>query len=309
MSLEGDVLRWDGMQWSIHQHLTSEGGIFSIFGVGPTDIWIPTDAGLMHGTGTSSASLVFAPVTLPGDETSPIKSVWGVGPNDLWAAGGNELWDVPSAVGRVVHFTGPVENGGGGWLVDDTFPSDSVEVLAAWGSPTSGLWIYGSKMLDFDLVGVAMRRLPGATGWTSVDVPPDPTTPRLAGPHYFLAGALSSDDSVWLSGAAGAESVPVFYHGTKSAAGNGKFDWAYTKRYEWDRPVVGFWGLGVNDTWSVGQAGLVAHWDGTAWKQAVTRVTELPVANMFWAAHGVSKDDFWVVGDQIALHRTNAGKP
>lgn len=309
VTVEGDVVRWDGTKWSIHQHLTVESGIFSIFGVSPTDIWVPTDVGLMHGTGATSESLVFAPVTVPGDETMIIKSVWGTGPNDVWAVGGNELWDIPTAVGRVAHFTGPVEDGGGGWSLDDAFPADSVEPQAAWGSPTSGLWIYASKAIEYEFAGVVMRRLPGATTWTTVDLPQDSSTPQLPGPHYFTGAGLSSDDSVWLAGFGGAQSVPVVYHGTKAAAGNGNFDWTYTKRYDWDRPISGFFGFAANDTWAMGQSGFLQHWDGTSWKQAATRVGDLPVANNFWAAHGVSKDDFWVVGDAVALHRTNADKP
>lgn len=46
ISNQGDVLRWDGTSWKIHVHLTGQGGLFSIFGTGPTDLWVATDLGL-----------------------------------------------------------------------------------------------------------------------------------------------------------------------------------------------------------------------------------------------------------------------
>ena len=67
--------------------------------------------------------------------------------------------------------------------------------------------------------------------------------------------------------------------------------------------------VGNDDLWAVGRTGLVAHWDGAKFSQAAIRVNELAVTQSIWAIWGTSSDDFWVVGDEIALHRTHGGKP
>ncbi|AKU99117.1 hypothetical protein AKJ09_05781 [Labilithrix luteola] len=307
VSSAGDVLRWDGTSWKIHRHVADTDQIFSIFGTGPTDIWVATALGLLHGTGQSSASLEFAPVVLPGDETVAVRSVWGTGPNDLWAVGGLESWDAPFAVGRALHYSGPEVDGGGGWTLDTELTSLGIAFRAIWGSGGGGVWIHGRQADEFgEFTGVVWRRASEASSWTMVDLPPEPSTPDHPGPQYFVAGSLSSDSSVWLAGAAGGEYTPALWHGTKVQGG---FEWTYTKRNYWERSIEAVWGAAPDDTWAIGLAGLVMHWNGSAWAPAITRVTDLPVPNRFVGIWGKSSDDMWVVGDEIALHRTMSDKP
>ncbi|MDF2692486.1 MAG: hypothetical protein K0S65_869, partial [Labilithrix sp.] len=116
ISIEGNILRWDGTAWKIHAHVVEDEGMFGIWGSGPTDVWVASSAGLLHGTGETAASLTFAPVDLPGDVEFKIKSVWGTGPNDIWAVGGIEFPDdwPPRFDGRVLHYSG-----GTGWTLDE----------------------------------------------------------------------------------------------------------------------------------------------------------------------------------------------
>jgi hypothetical protein len=310
VTLEGNILRWDGASWTIHVHATkTESGLFSIFGTGPTDIWVPSDLGLLHGTGTSSATLTFAPVALPGDPSVLVKSVWGTGPGDLWAVAGTQSFDAPPfAVGRVLHYTGAAD-GGGAWTVDASLSSQPVVYDAVWGSAGSGPWLYGQKANSFgEFSAVLMRRVPGDAAWKVVDLPPDPANPFHPAPRYLVGATLSSDTSVWLAGFNG-NFTPSYWHGSKVADGGTGFDFTYTERLFWERPILALWGTAPNDTWAVGQDGLVTHWNGASWKPAAIRVTTLPVAKTFWGIWGNSAGDFWIVGDEIALHKTTAGKP
>ncbi|AKV00195.1 hypothetical protein AKJ09_06858 [Labilithrix luteola] len=314
VSNKGDVLRWDGSAWNVHAHLTDTTGTkFSIWGTGPTDVWAVTPAGLFHGTGPTSAALVFTLVDLPGDTTIPILSVGGTGPNDVWAVGGvtnssKVPWDWRA---RILHYDGDTSNGGSGWTVDTTLSSKPVAVSAVLGSPGTGMWLVGQEYRQGkspSLYGALFRRAPGTDTWTAIDLPPDPKGTTY-GPQArdLLTIGLSSDSSLWIRGQT-SDTVPGFWRGT-STDGGGTFVWSFTRSNTWDRPIVGLWGTGLDDTWGVGGSGLVTHWNGTKWQQAAIRLTDLPVNQSFTAIWGKSKDDFWVVGSEIALHRTLAGKP
>ncbi|MBX3211071.1 MAG: hypothetical protein KF850_03485 [Labilithrix sp.] len=310
VSLEGNILRWDGAEWKVHaRRVVEDEGMFAVWGTGPTDVWVASSAGLLHGTGATSAALVFAPVDLPGDASIPIKSVWGTGPSDIWAAGGIESfaeWP-PIFTGRLVHFTGAVDAGGAGWTLDDA-SNEGVAFRAVFGSATSGVWVHGTVAGEFgDVSARVLRRAPGSSTWTELTVPADPGGGWRPEPQEITAAALSSDASLWLSGHTGNFDL-ARWHG-KAAAGGASFDWTFTRQFFWDRPAYAFWGLSPNETWAVGESGLVARWDGAAWSQAVIRVSEVPVGQSFWAIWGTSHDDFWIVGDEVALHKTKQGRP
>ncbi len=314
LSSGGDILRWDGSVWNIHRQTGLQGQ--SIWGSGPTDVWVASGGKLFHGTGASPASLVFAPVTdLPGDPNVPITSVWGTGPDDIWAVGMLENWDdYPSVVtGRVLHFgplapseqpdVGPI--GGSGWTSDEEAASMGIGFRAVWGSPATGVWIDGLAF-DEESGGLSIRvirRPKSATEWTTIE--------GVQGYGFGLQGAaLVSDSSVLVSGAIGSEEerYDVTWRGTSSDEG-ATFTWSYAIQPRWMRAFLAYWGTAADDAWGVGENGLVSHWDGMKWTQAVLRVTGSPVGRDIRAIWGSSNDDIWVVGDEIALHKTNAGKP
>ena len=302
---DGAVLRWDGSAWK--QHAAIAPGVTSIWGSGPTDLWIATKEGLVHGEGASPTTLVFTPVDLPGDPTAPIETVWGTGPEDIWAVGGETPTTFPPlpAKGRVLHFTRGAD-GGAGWTVDDEVSSMTVDYRGVFGSPATGVWLFGNHAAPFtEPRGVLLRRRPSATSWEEVHLPADPKGDAPA--RSLLVGGLSSDVSVWFAGytLAGTEAL---WHGT-STDGGGTFTWTFSARDFWERPIAAFWGVSANETWAVGGTGLVSRWDGASWRQASIRISSVPVGRPFRGIWGSAADDFWVVGDQIALHRTNAGKP
>ncbi|OJY25088.1 MAG: hypothetical protein BGO98_08785 [Myxococcales bacterium 68-20] len=315
VSRKGDLLRWDGSAWSVHTQLTNvTGTTFTIWGSGPTDIWVLTPGGLFHGTGPSSATLVFAPVVLPGDATIPIKSIGGTGPNDVWAVGGvtnssKYPWDWR---GRILHYDGDPAEGGSGWIVDESFASQPMAFSVVVASPVSGVWLAAQEYRNGTSPSLAARlyrRASGVEGWTDVGLPLDLEDKQVGWnvPGDLTAIAMSSASAVWVRGAT-ANYKAGFWRGASTNGGN-DFSWSFKRTNSWDRPIVALWGTAPNDTWGVGPSGLVTHWNGTKWQQAAIRVTDIPVAKSFNAIWGKSTDDFWVVGDEVALHRTPAGKP
>jgi hypothetical protein len=292
----GDILRWDGTSWTIHVPGGDFGVPVSIFGTGATDVWVATDQGLLlHGTGATSAALNFKAVPLPGDNGIPVTSLWGTGPKDLWAVGGTEDDGNGHSAGRALHYDG------NRWTSQTIVTGRRIAYRAIWGSPGTGAWIHGVEVKSGTSSAVVLRRPAGATGataWTPLALSPDP----------LFAASLSSDDSVWLGGV-DSQGVPFqsYWHGTKEA--DGGFDFTQTDRFSWERSAVAFWGMAPNDTWVVGESGLVEHWNGTTWQPAAIATTPLPVVKSLYGIWGTSSTDFWIVGDEIALHKTTTGKP
>ena len=57
------------------------------------------------------------------------------------------------------------------------------------------------------------------------------------------------------------------------------------------------WGSAANDVWAVGNAGTVLHWDGTVWAPVTVSTTK--DLHGIW---GSGPNDIWAVGDQTILH-------
>lgn len=300
VSKEGSVLRWDGSTWNVHA--TFDGELKSVWGSSPTDVWIAGAPGLLHGVGPTPSSLVFTPVDVPGDPAQVLSSIWGTGPNDVWAVGGI-LSDFESD-GRVLHYGGPAEDGTSGWTLD---PLSDLPLAFGnvWGTAEGGAWLQGSAM-PFEMGGV-YHRAPGGTSWDPVTLPAPPNASFAPDPCAFTAVGSSSASSIWIAGRTG-DYTEGFWHGTSADDGS-TFDWTFSPLVFGALGLNAVWGLGTNDSWGVGPSGRVTHWNGTKWAQAAIRVTALPVTASFYAIWGTSNDDFWVVGDDIAIHKTTGNAP
>jgi hypothetical protein len=301
ISTEGAILRWDGTTWFVSA--SGLGELVSIWGSGPTDIWVGGTGGLYHGHGASSASVAFTPVSaLPGEPT-PITSVWGIGPDDVWAVGPSTT---PDYHGRVLHYTG-VANG---WSLDAA-SNQPIQYARVWGSVTSGVWLAGVHKNSKDLPELAVRRRPvGASDFAEVTIPGDPE--YLPDNLYARLNTVwgvsgSSDDTVWIVGEQ-AFGRPGYVRGTTSNGGQ-TYTWSFTSLG--DRSLFlpnAVWGISANDAWIGGDFGRLRHWDGTTWKQAFITITKYPVVDPFYGIWGRGANDLWVVGAGIAMHRdlTNA---
>ncbi len=296
VSKEGAILRWDGSAWSVHT--SGLGELVSIWGSGPTDIWVGSKTGLYHGEGATSAAVTFSAVaTLPGEAT-PIPSIWGTGPDDVWATGPGAA---PGFHGRVLHYTGAAA----GWSLDDA-SADPIQYARVWGSATSGVWLAGVRPDPKNIPQLVIRRrAAGASDFVDVAIPGDPAY-EAVNPYAKLnkvwSVSSSSDDTMWIVGEQ-AFSRPGYVRGATSDGGK-TYSWTYTALP--DRAVLlpnAVWGISANDAWIGGNFGRLRHWDGTAWKQAFITITKFPVVDPFYAIWGRGTDELWVVGAGIALHK------
>lgn len=308
VSAAGGILRWDGDTWSVHATVT--GALSAVWGSGPTDVWIVGAKDVFHGTGETSETLVFQVVSLPGDTALPIKSIGGTGPNDIWAFGGGQGPRYPfPTLSRVAHYGGPASDGASDWTLDGDLSSREIAFTTVWGNATAGVWATGTQRLaDGTRVAPVLRRANSTTSWETVPMPPDPR-PEYSlnpGPASFVAASMSSESEVWLIGQTGLGNR-AWWRGVSTDNAQ-TYAWTFTPMQEWDLDIKAVWGIGVNDSWEVGPYGKCAHWDGVKWNAAATRAT-LPITKDFYAIWGTSNDDFWIVGDEMALHKTKAGKP
>lgn len=302
VSEQGDVLRWDGQTWSVHAKKL--GALYAIWGAGPTDVWIGGAAGLFHGTGASPQALVFEPSDAPGDADVPILSIWGSGPDDVFAVGGALGADFMPR-GRVLHRGGA--DGGAGWELD---PISSVPLAfkRVWGSTASGTWIAGDDGSDFSQTSGLFARAPGESELAPITI--DAFAPD-EGPEQGVPGSISgagmmADGRVVVMGRT-KSSTPSFWYG---ASGDGGAPvWTYEGRGLDDLALYAVWSNGGNETWVAGDYGRLRSSSGGKWKQAALMIATFPVIAPLHAMWGTSPDDFWIVGRDIAIHRTPGKKP
>ncbi|MGC4118993.1 MAG: hypothetical protein QM765_31375 [Myxococcales bacterium] len=150
------------------------------------------------------------------------------------------------------------------------------DLTAVWGSGPNDVWassMKSSALLHYD-----------GSRWSSVEGSAKVTS---------LWG--SAADDVWGVGGSGAM---VHWDGAT---------WTAVPGFEANRNFLTVWGFGRNDVWAAGASvlaityPLVAHWDGTAWKQAGLPKTESGTAYIagLW---GTSSTDLWAVGQELLAH-------
>ena len=181
---------------------------------------------------------------------------------------------------------------------NDWDPDPAVAPIGVFGSTTSGTWVHGAWFDNQgNAVAVLFRIAPGSSESVRMKIPEGNDYPPRQMP---LTGVGVMDDgTVWL----GAVSRSGRHSYIRGKAPYAEQDWESLYRAQYESDPHLFWGASANDAWQVGDFGRLRHWDGTKWTQSVIMVTSAPVKSDFFGAWAVSKDEFWVVGDGIALHK------
>jgi hypothetical protein len=316
VSEAGSILRWDGAAWIVHTTNPAD-SYLSIWGASPTDLWVGGSNGLLHGTGATPSTITFTPVVIPGNATIPITAIWGSSATDIWAVGGSiSSTKAPFfSRGRSVHLVD------GAWVAEGPAPTN-VAYTQVWGTPSSGVWIGGSTTTVTGFPGVGLfRRAVGATSFASVALPPAAAGGVFANPSRLDVGVATSDTTVTVLGAARTagtvrKTSSAVWRGVGAADAGA--DGGTTSTFTWSVepkpplpdtvPIPDFqqtsaWTPGPNDLWATGVYGRLRHWDGTAWSEAALTVSELPETAALYGIWGKSANDFWVVGDNLAVHK------
>ncbi len=290
---QGDVLRYDGAAWSV-SHTRSDGlRLLSIWGSGPTDIWVGGESGFLHGTGATPATITWTEVALPAAAIGEsVVSIYGIGPGDIYAATGPELLHYQSA---------------DGWSIDPvSLREDNPKFTAVWGRlGHDDLWV--STVSTAYGMSIPMQRATAEpSGWTYAFGMSEITIPNTYcwDPGEPRRGTMVADGDIWLIGTRRQYILDCyfFFHGTR---GDDPHVYTFDGRALYDTFFRhnDIWGTSKDGVWSVGDHGTLQRWDGTTWRAAAISLTNLPVENDFYAIDGSGPGDIWVVGDRIALHK------
>jgi hypothetical protein len=212
--------------------------------------------GALAGCGTAETDLDGVWELQHVDDGGAIMSVWGSGPDDVWAAGGQV------DRGLVLH------DDGSGWTAVDT-GADSL----LW-------WAYGFSATDVYAVGERglILHYDGAS-WARVESGTDRTL-------YGVWGG--SADDVWIVG--GDPAVPgaaVVLRGShRSFRVSSDLPAAMAPN-----AIFKAYGYGINDVILVGSGGSVLRWNGTAWRRE-----ETPTSQPLFSLWGRAPDDIYAVG-------------
>lgn len=306
VSDEGNVLRGDGSTWTLH--VSALGPLRAVWGSGPLDVWVGGDGGLWHGTGTSPATLTFAPVTLP-DAGTRIRALWGGSATEVWAVGALPTTG-GATLGRVFRYAGPVD-GGSGW-VRDAVSKLPVAFEAVWGDAKSGVWLAGTRSLpppdDAYSEAVVLRRRLGTSAFVEQALPPDPVEGDPFGRMVHFGGATFDTDGTLFVFGNLLSNAPCVWRGASPDAG--AFTFAFERIGPSAQPrTFAATTTGPKQVWSAGAYGRLRRLDGTGWTQAALTTTKFPFTKDLHALWASPKGELWVVGDGIALRRAEGTTP
>jgi hypothetical protein len=149
----GDVFHFDGNGWQEDGHYFGVTSVYTLFATSPSDVWLGTQwnfsMGPTHHFDGNSWS------TKQTGSDSGVISIWGSGPNDVWALGGD---------GTILHYVGS------SW----TTGVPSTQANALFGTSANDVWAVGADVRHFDGTSWQLSALTPASEWSSISgVGPD----------------------------------------------------------------------------------------------------------------------------------------
>lgn len=295
---EGNILRWDGTAWKVHA--SGLGKLRTVWGAGATDVWVGGEQGLFHGTGATSATIVFTKIAAPGGAPMQITSLWGLGANDLWVVG-STIAATPDF--RVLHYTGASSDAGPSFAVD-AVSAQAIDFLAVWGSAASGVWLAGSRPIpdEFQNEMVVLRKPAAATTFAAVTLPQDPNQDPIYGRLGAFDGAtVAADGTMWIMG----RSIGSRDSRLKGTTTNGGTTFTWTLLPEEVGAILrtfDVFSTQSGEVYDIGQYGRVRRFDGTDWKQAAITNTKLPIYTSLYAGWSAGKE-LWIVGNGVSIYQ------
>jgi hypothetical protein len=206
---------------------------------------------------------------VPGFDRFDFMDVWGSGANDVWIVGGLTTTPEPPAVpsgpvGAIFHWDGAT------W--SSVAPCFGVQFFeSVWGLGPNDVWVAGdNQVLKWD-----------GAGWYDFD-----QGDQIPGGIIDVWG--TAVDDIWELEYVLTGYVARHYTGSS---------WVTVSPNANGPALYSTWGSSAEDTWIVGAAGTVLHWDGTA----LTTVKPL-VATDLRSVWGTGPDDVWAVGSDVIIH-------
>jgi len=311
---EGKIFFWDGAAWTLSYAATAD--LYALWGNSPTDLWVGTSKGLLHGTGPSATAITWTEATLPvvNGTNLYVRSIWGSGPNDTWAVGARIGAGSPT---YVLHRSGPAADPDAGtteWVIDTSPELSSVSPLTIWGSSSDDVWLNAEYNDASGVKGRLLRRRPDGTGTNAWRVSTD--LPEVN--SWFTGQALGKNFAL-INSASGYGNVTGFDLGVSNDDGD-HFTWRHltldTLPYSAFKKASVVWASGPNDIWAIATTAVGSTWlvqlkdpETSSWRVASISLSDaVPVTRKMNAIWGSGPNDIWVVGNELALHKVDPSK-
>jgi hypothetical protein len=238
-----------------------------VWGSGPSDVWAvggvlanpnPTQppavqvGTILHWDGKSWTRAATT------DATQFLNTVWGSGPNDVWAMGGQ----------AILHWDGKA------WSLAEKLKT-LTDLLGLWGSGPNDVWAVSYEVV----AGVAIRHWDGKAWTVAFGDPTATSAVEAEGAMYGVWGSAPND--VW---AVGENGVMAHWNG---------LNWALTPSGT-TSTLRSIWGSGAADVWAVGgryQQGTIRRWDGKAWSDVTS-----PPKQQLLSVWGGDFAELWIGG-------------
>jgi len=265
--------------------------------------------------------------------------IWGVGPNDVYAAGDtgvllhfdgsdwsevelgidwsertslNGAWGsgpndifVVGGGGTVIHFDGAA------WSLMDSGTSESLKRV--WGRGINDVYAVGTNgtLLHYDGTSWSRGELPiSATLWSVWGASPNDL--------YAVGDSgtfLHYDGSAWSAVRVPLKSEIAFY-GVWGLAADDIYavgekatilhydgsNWSIADQGQTAGYLQGLWGTGANDVYASGSGGVLRHYDGSGWSDVSSGTTQ----DLF-AIWGSGSDDLFALGPSTVVHFGQSG--
>lgn len=287
----GTVIQYNGSSWNPVTVGTVADTFSAIHGSSADDVWIAgfdaTDNLVVHWDGNDWNESFRVAIT-----DFAFNRIWAAGPSDVWVAEQNcYRWDgvswnvVPQSELLSLWGSGPTDvwigntNGNvrrwtGSTWVDVTLPVEfnNLMVVNIWGTANNDVWVFPGVPLHWN-----------GSDWTKS---------TLFSNEMLVAASIGGTiDEQWI--VLGDKQSGQILHKSGAAEWTG-----FQRRSEVTLNAVTI--VGEGDAWTVGNGGLIEHWDGNSW----TVVDGGVVANLFgvWAS---GPNDVWAVGGGGTIIRWN----
>lgn len=251
---DGVALQWDGSEWISHE-LEGENRYFDVGGVGQ-DVWLigdywpessfVTNLGIWHFDGTDWEDL---------------------STDHYWRADRGGVWVSEDGIVQLVSEDGLVHIDGSEWHTQST----SRSLSGVFGLSSDQAWYVGPAGFIGEWDGDSLRE-------------------RSHGSResLYAVGGSSSEELI----AAGDYTTMHHWDGS---AWNPVPTGIETSHWEgYQKGFAGIWAAAPDDVWAAGY-GTIAHWDGAAWEERLE-------GGNYWGNWGSGPDDVWAVGPESAIH-------
>lgn len=226
------------------------------------------------------------------EEDGALMSVWGAGPEDVWAVGGQadrslvlrgdgQRWRPVDVDGHGLLFAvygfhdadvyAVGEHGlilhhdGSSWQRVES--GTDLPLFGVWGASGDDVWIVGGDPAGAPRSAVVLRGR--GTSFRAVDLPAD-----LAPAALYKAHGFASDDVIMV----GSDATMLRWNGN---------DWR-RESVPTSAPLFSLWGRDASDVYAVGghQSGSLLHYDGARWSEIVEASMGAVMSGVFVAEDG-----------------------